>query len=131
MESVKDVKCEKGKYMEKTEKTFKIAIVLVIICGLVAAAGKFMSSSMAQSSRVTVVQPGTPLQGSVGSVGSHWLSQFENKMVRVTFVQTPPDLDRTVTFYLVKADQSGIVLTFGNKRQVFYPYSNIVCVDPM
>ena len=76
----------------------------------------------------TIIRPTNPPASPAEPL---WLSKFEGKLVRVTFVQAPPDLEKTFTCPLIKAEQSGIVLRFGNQRQLFYPYNNIICVDPM
>jgi hypothetical protein len=60
-----------------------------------------------------------------------WLSRYEGQLVRTTFLETPPDLDKIFTTRLVRAEPTGIVLTFGNRRTVFFPYSNIISIEPM
>jgi hypothetical protein len=70
-----------------------------------------------------------PSYAQMGSTGL-WLSQYQGEVIRVTFVSAPMDLDKISALRLVKAEQSGIVVTFGNKRTVFYPYSHIISIEP-
>lgn len=63
-----------------------------------------------------------------------WLSQYEGQTVKITFVSTPShletDLGKISYLQLVEAGPAGIVVKFRPKRTVFFPYSQIVSVEP-
>ena len=116
--------------MSLTQKTLITTIFVLVIVGVVLAAGRVISPD--SPTQEAIIRQNTPLPSStVSAPAPLWLSKFEGKLVRVTFDQTPPDLEKIFTCPLVKAEQTGIVLRFGNQRQLFFPYSNIICVDPM
>lgn len=59
-----------------------------------------------------------------------WLSRFEGGPVSVTFITAPPEKEKTEDARLIFAEPSGIVLRFPKERDKFYPYTNIVVIDP-
>ena len=61
---------------------------------------------------------------------SPWLMQFENGPVTVTFITAPPGKDRIIEARLLAVENSGLVLRLPQDRDKFYPYSNIISVDP-
>ena len=61
---------------------------------------------------------------------SPWLMQFENGPVTVTFITALPDKDRIIEARLLAVENSGLVLRLPQDRDKFYPYSNIISVDP-
>ncbi len=125
--------------MAKTKNTLKTTIILIALGGTFFLAGKYAIPSQARQQSVLNTVSAQPQQNvplSVeGSTGitpqTYWLSPYEGGAVRVTFVIVPPDLEKIFTFRLVKAEQTGLVLRFGNKRTLFFPYSNIISVEPM
>ena len=64
-----------------------------------------------------------------------WLSQYERRTVRVTFVTVPSylgtDLEKTSALRIVEVGQAGIVVTFRPSRTVFFPYSQIASIEPI
>jgi hypothetical protein len=115
--------------MNLTAKILTTAFFVLVCVGIVLSAGRIITPDSSGEPAAVGRNPVTITP--VGSSSTLWLSKFENRMVRVTFVETPPDLEKQFTCPLVKAEQTGIVLRFGNQRQLFFPYSNIICVDPM
>jgi len=61
---------------------------------------------------------------------SPWLMQFENGPVTVTFITALPGKDRIIEARLLAVENSGLVLRLPQDRDKFYPYSNIISVDP-
>ncbi len=59
-----------------------------------------------------------------------WLMQFENGPVTVTFITAPPDKGRIIEARLIAVETSGLVLRLPQERDKFYPYSNMISVDP-
>lgn len=59
-----------------------------------------------------------------------WLEQFENGPVTVVFITAPPDTERIVDARLISAESSGLVLRLPKERIKFFPYANIISVDP-
>lgn len=62
--------------------------------------------------------------------GRPWLMQFQNGPVTVTFIQAPPDKGRTIEARLIAVETSGLVLRLPKERDKFYPFSNMISVDP-
>ncbi len=81
---------------------------------------------------IAAVRPG--YAGGINSTRS-WLSQYEGENMRITFVSAPSfletDLQKTSALTLVNAGDAGIVVTFGPKRTVFFPYSQIAGIEPI
>ncbi len=78
--------------------------------------------------------PNMPMND-LGSIGkSQWLAQYEGKRVRVTFVQAPThianDLNKTTYLDLIEAGPTGIVIGIRPQRTVFFPYEQIVSIEP-
>lgn len=59
-----------------------------------------------------------------------WLEQFENGPVTIIFITAPPDKERMVDARLISVESSGLVLKLPKDRNKFFPYANIVSVDP-
>lgn len=64
------------------------------------------------------------------SISRAWLSQFENGPVTVTFSTAPPGKDAIIDARLLAVENSGLVLRLPQDRDKFYPYSNIISVNP-
>jgi hypothetical protein len=66
---------------------------------------------------------------------SQWLSQYEGQRVRVTFVQAPThianDLSKTTYLDLIEAGPTGIVIGIKPQRTIFFPYEQIVTIEPV
>ena len=62
--------------------------------------------------------------------GRPWLMQFQNGPVTVTFIQPPPDKGRTIEARLIAVETSGLVLRLPKEKDKFYPFSNMITVDP-
>ena len=65
---------------------------------------------------------------------SQWLSQYEGKRVRITFVEAPThiasDLRKIQYLDLVDAGPTGIVIGIRPERTVFFPYEQIISIEP-
>ena len=59
-----------------------------------------------------------------------WLEQFENGPVTVTFITTPPEKERIIDARLISVEIGGLVLRLPKDRNKFFPYANIISVDP-
>jgi hypothetical protein len=67
-------------------------------------------------------------------LSGHWLSQYEGQTVKITFVSIPSHLgtniSRTSYLRLIEAGESGVVVGFRPNRTVFFPYFQIVSIEP-
>ena len=68
--------------------------------------------------------------GTSNEESKSWLSRFEGGPVSVTFITAPPEKDKTEDARLIFAESSGVVLRFPKERDKFFPYTNIVVIDP-
>jgi hypothetical protein len=59
-----------------------------------------------------------------------WLKQFENGPVKIVFIKAPPEMERIANARLISVETSGLVLRFSKSRNKFFPYANIISVDP-
>ena len=59
-----------------------------------------------------------------------WLEQFENGPVTVTFITAPPEKKRIIDARLISVETCGLVLRLPKDRNKFFPYANIISVDP-
>jgi hypothetical protein len=59
-----------------------------------------------------------------------WLEQFENGPVSIHFVTPPVAKSRIVNARLISVEENGLVLRLPEDRNKFFPYANIVSVDP-
>ena len=68
------------------------------------------------------------------ALNTQWLSQYEGKRVRVTFTEAPThianDLKKTTYIDLIDAGPTGIVVGLRPQRTIFFPYSQIVTIEP-
>ena len=78
---------------------------------------------------ISVLVLSGPIYSNQISAG-HWLMQFENGPVTVTFATTPPGKDKIIDARLLAVESSGLVLRLPKDRDKFYPFSNIISVDP-
>ena len=66
---------------------------------------------------------------------SQWLSRYEGQRVRVTFVQAPThianDINKTTYLDLIEAGPTGIVIGIKPQRTIFFPYEQIVSIEPV
>ena len=59
-----------------------------------------------------------------------WLEQFENGPVTITFITAPPEKEKIVDARLISVETCGLVLRLPKDRNKFFPYANIISVDP-
>jgi hypothetical protein len=59
-----------------------------------------------------------------------WLEQFENGPVTVTFITAPPEKEKIIDARLISVETCGLVLRLPKDRNKFFPYANIISVDP-
>ena len=71
-----------------------------------------------------------PMYAETSQERNTWLSRFDGGPVSVTFITAPPEKEKTVDARLIFAEPSGVVLRFPKERDKFYPYTNIVVIDP-
>ncbi len=73
--------------------------------------------------------------GLVNPPNGPWLLQYVGQNVRVTFVTVPThlgtNLEKTSALMLLEAGNAGIVVTFRPNRTVFFPYSEILSIEPI
>ncbi len=73
--------------------------------------------------------------GFVNAPTGPWLPQYVGQNVRVTFVTVPVQLgtnfEKTSALKLIEAGDTGIVVTFRPNRTVFFPYSQIMSIEPI
>jgi len=73
--------------------------------------------------------------GFVNAPTGPWLPQYIGQNVRVTFVTVPAHLgtnfEKTSALKLVDAGNAGIVVTFRSNRTVFFPYFQIISIEPI
>ncbi len=60
-----------------------------------------------------------------------WLEFYQAGAVNVTFVTEPVGIERVTKAVLVRAEISGVVLRFPRKQDTFYPYANIISIEPL
>lgn len=99
--------------MNESTNTKRILLVLLGLFVLVLVAGLFCG----------------PIYGTQ-TQRAHWLENYTNGPVQVTFIVPPPNKELMVTCRLIAVEQSGVVLRMANESNKFYPYSNITCIDP-
>ena len=99
---------------------------MILLCAVVAAV-ICLTVILVRPSSAGLVKPMMPFSG-------HWLSQYEGQNVRITFVSAPlhlaSDFNRITYLRLIEADETGIVVGFRPQRTVFFPYSQIVSIEP-
>ena len=71
-----------------------------------------------------------PMYAETSEESKSWLSRFEGGPVSVTFITAPPEKTKTEDARLIFVEASGIVLRFPRERDKFFPYANIISVDP-
>ncbi len=59
-----------------------------------------------------------------------WLTQFENGPVTVSFITAPPEKEKIIDARLISVETCGLVLRLPKDRDKFYPYANIISIDP-
>ncbi|MBN2591576.1 MAG: hypothetical protein JXA96_17045 [Sedimentisphaerales bacterium] len=66
---------------------------------------------------------------------AQWLSQYEGKRIRVTFAEAPThianDLKKTTYIDLINAGPTGIVVGIKPQRTIFFPYTQIMSIEPV
>ena len=62
--------------------------------------------------------------------GSHWLDQFEGKIIVITFITNPPGKQHTERARLDSVDSMGIVVKSEGLNPIFYTFANIISIDP-
>ncbi len=99
--------------MKKTKTIEKILLLVTVLIAIFLVAGLFPSSIYGNQ-----------------ATKSHWLKQFENGPVTVTFITKPPEKERIIDARLISVETSGLVLRLPKDRNKFFPYANIISVDP-
>jgi len=99
--------------MKNSKTTVRILLFAGLLVALVLFAGMFDSSIYGnQVSR------------------TFWLGQYENGPVKVVFIKAPPESERIVNARLILVETSGLVLRLPKESNKFFPYANIISVDP-
>jgi hypothetical protein len=69
------------------------------------------------------------------SLNGQWLSQYEGQRVKITFVEAPKhvanDLKKTMYLDLIEAGPTGVVIGLRPQRTVFFPYYQIMSIEPI
>ncbi len=127
--------------MKTIQKNFKAVVLctgfVVVIClAFVLARPGYAGANLPNTSNYAgTYLPNVP-SNDFGSIGKpQWLSQYEGKRVRVTFVQAPThianDLSKTTYIDLIEAGPTGIVVGIKPQRTIFFPYEQIVTIEPV
>ncbi len=99
--------------MKKSKALERILLLAVILMAVVLVSGLFDSSIYGNQ-----------------ETRKPWLEQFESGAVKITFTIAPPDSERVVDARLLYVEENGLVLRLPKDRIKFFPYSNIISVDP-
>ena len=99
--------------MRNSKTTVKITVVIVAFAAVIFVAGLLSE----------------PIYGNQAG-RKPWLMQFENGPVTITFVEAPPGKDMIVDARLISVEALGLVLRLPKDRDKFYPFANIISVDP-
>lgn len=110
--------------METIRKNFKIILLcagfMVVIC-LVLVLARPTYANLGYEMAKTWTGP--------------WLTQYEGQKVKITFVEAPihvaKDLKKISDLELVEAGPTGIVVGFRPQRTVFFPYYQIMSIEPI
>jgi hypothetical protein len=105
---------QKGAFDMKNKKTFgKILLLVTVFTCIFLVTGLFPSSIYGNQ-----------------ETKRPWLEQFENGPVTVTFFTNPPEKERIADARLISVETCGLVLRLPKDRNKFFPYANIISVDP-
>ena len=109
------------KILEKNAKTvFLFTVIIVAICITMVLTGPGYARINTNSLNIRT---------------GPWLSQYEDKVVRVTFETVPSylgtDFSKTTALKIVEAGDAGIVVSFRPNRTVFFPYTQIAAIEPL
>jgi hypothetical protein len=99
--------------MDNSKRTSNLFLGLVSLAALIIVVGLFS----------VPIHGGQPAQRS-------WLMQFENGPVTVNFVAAPVAKSRLVDARLISVEENGLVLRLSQDKDKFYPYANIISIDP-
>lgn len=99
--------------MENSKRTNGILLGLVLLAVLIIMIGLFTA----------------PIYG-IQTAKRPWLMQFENGPVTVTFITIPPEKEKIIDARLISVETCGLVLRLPKDRNIFYPYANIISIDP-
>ena len=102
--------------MKAIQNHYKIVVILSVLFFIM-----FLAQTPVRDARATERQ----LKGS-----PHWLEQFKGKVVKVTFCNVPPDKKQIEEVRLDSIEANGIVVKYSSPNQIFYPFSNIISIDP-
>ena len=99
--------------MEKIKSKYRIIILCSVLLAILLIVGVLSRPSYAN-------QPSQKF----------WLSSYEGKMAVVTFITKPPEMEQVSRGRLIGVESTGVILRFSGTNNVFYPYSNIISIDP-
>lgn len=99
--------------MKKSKKISRILVSAVVLLSLILVTGLLPSS----------------IYGNQAARRS-WLMQFENGPVTINFVAAPPAKSRIVDARLISVESNGLVLRLSKDKDKFFPYANMISVDP-
>ena len=100
-------------HMENSKRTSSVLLGLVLLVALIIMIGLFIA----------------PIYG-IQTAKRSWLMQFENGPVTINFVAAPPEKSLIVNARLISVESNGLVLRLSKERDKFFPYANIISVDP-
>jgi hypothetical protein len=100
--------------MQTIHNHYKTILICSAVTGLIIFAGLSIKPAQAQI-----------------RTGSHWLSQYDGKIIQVTFNSVPPGKDKIEKVRLVLVQSTGIVVKYEGPNAIFYTFSNIIAIDPI
>jgi len=100
--------------MQTIQNHYKTILICSAVIGLIFLAGLSIKPAQAYQIRA----------------GLSWLSQYEGKIIQVTFNSVPPGKGQIEKVRLVTVEPTGIVVKYEGPNAIFYTFSNIIAVDP-
>ena len=100
--------------MRTVRNHYKAVVICLLLVGLIFLAGFSMKPTQAQI-----------------RTASHWLNQYEGKIIQVTFNSVPPGKNQIEKVRLVSVESTGVVVKYDSPNAVFYTFSNIIAIDPI
>jgi hypothetical protein len=99
--------------MDKSKRKVNLLMAAVFLAVLVIVGGIFS----------------IPIHGNQ-PVQRSWLKQFENGPVMINFVSAPIAKTTYVEARLISVEENGLVLRLTQEKDKFFPYANIISIDP-
>ena len=99
--------------MRTIRKNYKSILICSFLIGLFVLAGLMIKPAQANQTQ-----------------SSHWLAQYESRIIEVTFLVQPPERKQVEKVRLARVLSNGIIVRYDSPNEIFYPFSSILSVDP-